>query len=562
MKVSRSKTEYMCVNEREGSGTVRLQGEEVKKVQEFKYLGSTVQSNGECGKEVKWMMYWIVFALFTTAETITDMLLSWFPFYFELKIAFVIWLLSPYTKGSSVLYRKFVHPMLSNKEKEIDEYITQAKDRSYETMMRFGKRGLNIAATAAVTAATKGQGVLSEKLRSFSLQDLTLIQNEEELMDDTHTAATLPRAKTRTVRPTSISTDTESQLSSRSDIDQSDGRMEHSDEDAADKVPKRTASMRAAKKPTTAKTERLQSSLADVRGWTLLHNTGQAISAKTLKLCFPSCRPIGFENSKRHGSWPVCRGGVRLTFRLSRFPQCRLGRGNEFPLSRGLLHLIWIYLTLDKCGQMSSSLALLRGEGWRAYVRMSGWREMEFRGVDKAGNKKSAGATVGPLGKAVATHAMKMVWCRENGAKVEVVRVACRKQETTEGIATARGVTSKGRVTGGRQCNKMCMFELASALCVSGGWVHKTKFRMGENRDAGTSASLITEPTLKSHTPYQYTSCHICPSTELPCKKLLRITKQIHHLVCRLFTVDTATKQFLTPEEKLMLEIFLSFSKG
>ncbi|KAK3533083.1 hypothetical protein QTP70_006785 [Hemibagrus guttatus] len=53
MKVSHSKTECMCVNEREGSGTVRLQGEEVKKVQEFKYLGSTVQSNGECGKEVK-----------------------------------------------------------------------------------------------------------------------------------------------------------------------------------------------------------------------------------------------------------------------------------------------------------------------------------------------------------------------------------------------------------------------------------------------------------------------------------------------------------------------------
>ncbi|MCJ8736297.1 hypothetical protein PDJAM_G00257340 [Pangasius djambal] len=53
MKVSRSKTKYMCVNERDGSGTVRLQGEEVKKVQEFKYLGSTVQSNGECGKEVK-----------------------------------------------------------------------------------------------------------------------------------------------------------------------------------------------------------------------------------------------------------------------------------------------------------------------------------------------------------------------------------------------------------------------------------------------------------------------------------------------------------------------------
>ncbi|KAI5093989.1 histidine ammonia-lyase [Silurus meridionalis] len=36
MKVSRSKTEYMCVNEREGSGGVRLQGEEVEKVSEFR----------------------------------------------------------------------------------------------------------------------------------------------------------------------------------------------------------------------------------------------------------------------------------------------------------------------------------------------------------------------------------------------------------------------------------------------------------------------------------------------------------------------------------------------
>lgn len=39
------------------------------------------------------------------------------PFYYELKIAFVVWLLSPYTKGSSLLYRKFVHPTLSSKEK-------------------------------------------------------------------------------------------------------------------------------------------------------------------------------------------------------------------------------------------------------------------------------------------------------------------------------------------------------------------------------------------------------------------------------------------------------------
>ena len=43
----------MCVNERNPRGTVNPQGPEMKKVEDFKYLGSTVQSNGECGKEVK-----------------------------------------------------------------------------------------------------------------------------------------------------------------------------------------------------------------------------------------------------------------------------------------------------------------------------------------------------------------------------------------------------------------------------------------------------------------------------------------------------------------------------
>ena len=53
MKVNRRKTEYMCVNERQDKGTVKMQREEVAKVEDFKYLGSIVQSHGECGREVK-----------------------------------------------------------------------------------------------------------------------------------------------------------------------------------------------------------------------------------------------------------------------------------------------------------------------------------------------------------------------------------------------------------------------------------------------------------------------------------------------------------------------------
>ncbi|XP_060795581.1 receptor expression-enhancing protein 3 [Neoarius graeffei] len=128
---------------------------------------------------VRWMMYWIVFALYTVAETIADLSIAWFPLYYEIKIACVIWLMSPYTRGASVIYRKVLHPLLTSKEREIDDYIVQAKERSYETMLHFGKQGLSIAATAAVSAAVKGQGAITEKLRSFSMADLTQIPQDD-----------------------------------------------------------------------------------------------------------------------------------------------------------------------------------------------------------------------------------------------------------------------------------------------------------------------------------------------------------------------------------------------
>ena len=53
MKISKSKTEYMCLNTTGDSTSVELQGAEVAKVEEFKYLGTTIQSSGGCSKEVK-----------------------------------------------------------------------------------------------------------------------------------------------------------------------------------------------------------------------------------------------------------------------------------------------------------------------------------------------------------------------------------------------------------------------------------------------------------------------------------------------------------------------------
>ena len=53
MKVSRSKTEYLCINKRNDKETMKMEDIKTPRVKEFKYLGSTVQESGSCEREVK-----------------------------------------------------------------------------------------------------------------------------------------------------------------------------------------------------------------------------------------------------------------------------------------------------------------------------------------------------------------------------------------------------------------------------------------------------------------------------------------------------------------------------
>ncbi|XP_050326774.1 uncharacterized protein LOC126757157 isoform X1 [Bactrocera neohumeralis] len=149
---------------------------------------------------VKWMMYWIVYAFFTCIETFTDIFLSWFPFYYEVKVIIVLWLLSPATKGSSTLYRKFVHPMLTRREQEIDEYLNQAKERGYSAVLQLGTKGVNYATNVIMQTALKGGGNLVQTLRrSYSLSDLSEpdVQRTQDEIDE----VVQMRSQQRLLRP-------------------------------------------------------------------------------------------------------------------------------------------------------------------------------------------------------------------------------------------------------------------------------------------------------------------------------------------------------------------------
>ncbi|KAL3073881.1 hypothetical protein niasHT_035009 [Heterodera trifolii] len=133
--------------------------------------------NKDVKEYVKWMMYWIVFGIFCAGEAVADIFLAfWFPFYYELKIIFVFWLLSPWTRGASILYRNWVHPMFMKHEEEIDNFLEQAKNESYKQVVSLGSRGLSCARDIVATAALRGAAFshvqLADLQRSYSTGDI------------------------------------------------------------------------------------------------------------------------------------------------------------------------------------------------------------------------------------------------------------------------------------------------------------------------------------------------------------------------------------------------------
>mmetsp|Transcript_61580 Transcript_61580/g.70607 ORF Transcript_61580/g.70607 Transcript_61580/m.70607 type:complete len:202 (-) Transcript_61580:293-898(-) len=70
-----------------------------------------------------WLTYWSVYGLICVAENFIEWILAFVPFYYPIKMAFLIWMFLPQTQGSVWLYDHFVDPVFNNYETEIDEFV-------------------------------------------------------------------------------------------------------------------------------------------------------------------------------------------------------------------------------------------------------------------------------------------------------------------------------------------------------------------------------------------------------------------------------------------------------
>ncbi|KAF9112339.1 receptor accessory protein 4 [Mortierella sp. AM989] len=91
-----------------------------------------------------WLMYWTVMGLFTLVEFVLDTLIFWFPFYYEIKLVFVLWMILPQTQGSIYLYQAFVDPYLSQHENDIDKALKDMQKQAMAMGMQYIKRAIQL----------------------------------------------------------------------------------------------------------------------------------------------------------------------------------------------------------------------------------------------------------------------------------------------------------------------------------------------------------------------------------------------------------------------------------
>uniref|UniRef100_A0A8D0YRF3 Receptor expression-enhancing protein n=1 Tax=Sus scrofa TaxID=9823 RepID=A0A8D0YRF3_PIG len=84
--------------------------------------------------DTQWLTYWVVYGVFSIAEFFSDLFLSWFPFYYMLKCGFLLWCMAPSpANGADLLYQRIIRPFFLKHESQVDNVVSDLKDKAKET---------------------------------------------------------------------------------------------------------------------------------------------------------------------------------------------------------------------------------------------------------------------------------------------------------------------------------------------------------------------------------------------------------------------------------------------
>ena len=88
-----------------------------------------LETEGE-NDDMQWLTYWVVFGLFNITDQFAGFILHFIPFYYVLKVAVLIWLFHPSSKGATYVYREYIQPFSGDINK-LEESIKSVTSKSF-----------------------------------------------------------------------------------------------------------------------------------------------------------------------------------------------------------------------------------------------------------------------------------------------------------------------------------------------------------------------------------------------------------------------------------------------
>ncbi|KAG4123611.1 hypothetical protein ERO13_D11G336700v2 [Gossypium hirsutum] len=138
----------------------------------------TVEKNKVSVEELRfWCQYWIVVALLTVFESIGDTVFSWLPVYDELKLALLIYLWYPKTKGTGYVYDTVLRPFMARHETEMERKVEEWRARAWDFALYYWQNCTDLGQTkwAEMWQILSGQSSrLKQQGKLTKLEDLQL----------------------------------------------------------------------------------------------------------------------------------------------------------------------------------------------------------------------------------------------------------------------------------------------------------------------------------------------------------------------------------------------------
>ncbi|XP_076875803.1 receptor expression-enhancing protein 5 [Brachyhypopomus gauderio] len=102
------------------------------------YISIKAIESSDKNDDTQWLTYWVVYGVFSVVEFFADIFLSWFPFYYMGKCAFLLWCMSPTpSNGADLIYTRIIRPFFLKNEARIDTVVKDIKDKASDAASKF-----------------------------------------------------------------------------------------------------------------------------------------------------------------------------------------------------------------------------------------------------------------------------------------------------------------------------------------------------------------------------------------------------------------------------------------